>query len=115
MTKKEAYQDWARRVDLAWIDENRDVFQPAAACGFAALGRGAIVVDLARPLVDGGHPYNYLPQPQIERQAGIAADRLVQKYDPYQELVVVLLKANHVICAYRLSINVPETNGSQLS
>jgi hypothetical protein len=112
MTKKEAYLDWARRVDLAWIGENRDVFRPAAVDGFATLGRGALVVDLARPLIDGGHPFSYYPQVQIEMQVGATTGQLVHEYDPDQELVVVLFKPDHVICAYRLSLNNPETSST---
>jgi hypothetical protein len=40
--------DWAsreRESDLAWVQENRELFRAVASLGFEDVGRGAIVVD----------------------------------------------------------------------
>jgi hypothetical protein len=63
---------WARRErldDLAWITENMYVFWPAARAGFAAVGRGAIIVDTTARPTGGGHPFGYLPA-EIVGQSG---------------------------------------------
>lgn len=44
------YPEWAhedRLKEIEWIKENLQVFVPAAKAGFAAEGRGALVVDTA--------------------------------------------------------------------
>ena len=101
--------EWAQREraqDLEWISENLHVFWPAAAQGFAAAGRGAIVSD-ATTLVthEGGqsHPFFYLPQLEIEQQPWREVIRMVRSYDPSWELVTVLLKRGRE-SAYRIGV-----------
>ena len=84
--------DWARRdrqADPAWIQGNPDVFSTAAA--FEDAGPGAVVVDTTlEPIPGAGASSACFSQEQLEEQADEDAKRIVCRYDPAQELVLVL-------------------------
>lgn len=96
--------DWARReraADLKWIRENLHVFVPAAKASFKEQGRGAIVIDTTQQPVEGvGNPFAYYPQAVIERKDDEDVKRIVRDYDPQEELVLVLLKAEERMSIY---------------
>lgn len=98
--------EWARREresDLSWIQENLDVFEVAARIAYEESGRGAIVVDTTvQPLAHGGHPFAYFSQAQIEEDEDEDIKRMVRKYDPQQEFVLVLLKEKDRTSTYRV-------------
>ena len=98
--------EWARRerhADLDWIAENLDLYWTAAAFAFKATGRGAIVVDTTiQPAPVGGHPLGYFSQDQIGEACDEDTKRIVNEYDPAQELVLVLLKPDDHTSTYRL-------------
>ena len=98
--------DWARRErqsDLNWIQENLDVFEVAAKIAYAGTGRGAIVIDTTvQPLPDSGNPFAYFSQAQIEEDYDEDIKRMVRKYDPEHEFVLVLLKEKDRTSTYRV-------------
>lgn len=98
--------DWARREraeDLAWIQENLDVFDFAARLAYEGAGRGAIVVDTTvQPAPGGGHPFAYFSQEQIEEYEDEDTTRMVKEYEPEQEFVLVLLKEEGRTSTYRV-------------
>lgn len=98
--------EWAREErghDLAWIQENLDIFYLAAGVAYEDAGRGAIVVDTTVQPVEGlGHPFGYFAQEQIEEYDDEGTKRIVQEYDPDQEFVLVLLKAENRTSTYRI-------------
>lgn len=106
--------EWARRErqqDLSWIQENLDVFQFAAQIAFAGTGRGAIVIDTTiQPLPEGGHPFAYFSQDQIEEDEDEDIKRMVREYEPTQEFVLVLLKEQNRTSVYRVK---PQRRGDQ--
>ena len=64
MTAERGIPDWAKREreeDLAWVQENRELFWAVANLAFDDVGRGAIVVDTTlQPIPGQGHPLAYL-------------------------------------------------------
>jgi hypothetical protein len=104
--------DWARQErgdDLAWIEQNREVFWAVASLSFDDVGRGAIVVDTTlQPIPGQGHPLAYFSQKQIEAQRDEDTKRMVAEYDPATELVLVLLKPNERSSTYRVCVIPPE-------
>jgi hypothetical protein len=96
---------WSQRErwnDLAWIATHLPNFWSAASIAFAALGRGAIVVETAYHVPQGGHPAAYLTEEQIARYEDEDINRLITGYTPAEELVVILLKEQQRTSAYRL-------------
>jgi len=59
---------WGRRIDLQWIGEKNLIFQSAVRKVFDQVGRGAVVIDVTMPPVDGGHPFSYWPQSDLEER-----------------------------------------------
>ncbi len=99
--------DWARRDrehDMEWIRENLFIFWPAATEAYVKTGRGAIVVDTTSRPTGEGHPFGYFTQAFVEERDVEDVKRMVREYDPDQELVVVLLKADDHISTYRIQI-----------
>ena len=99
--------EWAlreRQQDLAWIDENLEIFILASAVSYQEIGRGAIVIDtVSRPVADAGHAFGYVDQEEIELAGDENTKRLVREYEPaQQELVVMLLKPFNRTSSYRL-------------
>lgn len=105
-TEHSKLPDWARQErqgDLDWIRENVDIFHLAAAIAFADAGRGAIVVDTTmQPIPGGGHLFGYFDQEFVQKELGEDTRRMVQEYDPAQELILVLLKADNRTSTYRI-------------
>ena len=97
---------WAhleRRHDLAWIDENVEIFWVAATAAFAESGRGAIVVDTTtQPTPDAGHPFGYLSREQLEQDGDKDTKRMLSEYNPSRELVLLLLKPEYRTSTYRI-------------
>ena len=98
--------DWAhreRQADLAWIQENLDVFWAAATVAFEGAGRGAVVVDTTlEPIPGAGNPFGYFSQEQLEDQADEDTKRMAAEYDPTHEFVLLLLKSDNRTSTYRV-------------
>jgi hypothetical protein len=105
--------DWAQRerqADFGWIQENLDVFWTVATTALEDAGRGAIVVDTTlEPVPGAGKPFAYFSQDQVEERGDEDTQRMVAKYDPAQEFVVVLLKSHNHSSTYRVGIVPPES------
>ena len=103
--------EWARRErlqDLSWIQENMHVFWPAAWQQYQEQGRGAIVVDTTvQPEPEWGNPFVYLSQGEVEEAFDEDAQRMVQQYEPEQEIVIVLLKPEERVSTYRVQMGPP--------
>lgn len=103
--QKNQPSDWARqerRRDLAWIGENASLFFTAAQEAFAAGGRGALIVDTTFRSKEGGHPFAYFPQALVEEIEDDDMLRMVREYDPGEEFVIALLKAEGRVSTYRV-------------
>ena len=101
--KPPAWAPLERRRDLGWIDENLEIFWAAATAAFEVSGRGAIVVDsTTRPSPDAGHPFGYLSQDQLEQDGDEDTKRMLSQYDPFRELVLLLLKPKYRTSSYRI-------------
>ena len=74
----------------------------AATLAFEDLGRGAIIVDTTSIAAGDRHPCAYYPEEAIQRYEDKDINRLVTQYDPHDELVVILLKAESRTSSYRL-------------
>jgi hypothetical protein len=99
--------EWARQErqhDLAWIGENLNRLWPIAYAAFKLLGRGAIAVDITAQQPGGGHPFGYIRQAVIDSGNDEDMQRMVQAYDPTQELVTILLKADNRTSTYRVGM-----------
>jgi len=97
--------DWAlreRENDLRWISENYQIFWPVATSAFDEIGRGAIVVDTTVKIGEG-NPFGYFPQDLIDQGDDDDIKRMVRKYDPQRELIIVLLKSDDRVSTYRVS------------
>jgi hypothetical protein len=104
---------WAERErwsDLAWISSQLPTFHMAATMAFEDLGRGAIVVDTTSNATGNDHPCAYFPEEAIQRYEDADINRLVTQYDPHDELVIVLLKAESRTSSYRLHSRPPEAD-----
>jgi hypothetical protein len=97
---------WAQRerqVDLNWIRENADVFHLAAKIAFQDTGRDAIVVDTTtQPVPGAGNPFGYFDQEFVREELDEDTQRMVEEYDPEQEVVLVLLKPENRTSTYRI-------------
>lgn len=103
--------DWAQRerwADLAWISDNLPAFHSAASIAYEVLGRGAVVVETTCQTVEGGHPAAYMTQDEIARYEDADIARLIARYTPDEELVVILLKEARRTSAYRVRARLPE-------
>ena len=101
---------WAERErwnDLAWIADHLPNFWSAASIAYAAMGRGAIVIETTCHAPQGGHPAAYLTEAQITRYEDADINRLLTGYTPEEELVVILLKEQQRTSAYRLRAQRP--------
>ena len=84
----------------------------AADMAFQDFGRGAIVVDTTSMATGDIHPCAYFPEEAIQRYEDEDINRLVTHYDPSDELVVILLKAESRTSSYRIRNRLP---GSELT
>lgn len=99
--------DWARQeraADRAWIADHLPTFWPAAQRGYAAYGRGAVVVDATTHASEAGVPFFYLREHEVEELQDADALRLVKAYDPTWELVAMLFKREQRLSAYRVGV-----------
>lgn len=78
------------------------MLQQAVRKVFDQMGRGAVAVDVTAPPMAGGHPFTYWPQDYLEAHVDDGVKRLVETYLPREELIVLLLKSNREIHAYRV-------------
>jgi len=98
-----AWAELERQGDRRWITDNLSILWSAASRSYAAVGRGVIAVDTtSQPLPGGGHPFAYLPQAELAPLHDADVERMVRSYDPAQEMVVVLLKAQLRMSTYRV-------------
>ena len=96
---------WAERerwTDLAWITSQLPLLHVAAEMAFQSLGRGAIVVDTTSRAAGERLPCAYFTAEAIQRYEDAHINRLVTQYDPQDELVIVLLKAESRTSSYRI-------------
>jgi len=104
----EGLPGWARKErasDLAWIEQNLPGLWQAARAGYAAAGRGALIIDTTVVIAEGGragNPIFYVSQAGVEEIGDKDALRMVRQYDPSWELVVVLLKSGDRESVYRI-------------
>ena len=106
---------WAERerwTDLAWITSQLPLLHVAAEMAFQSLGRGAIVVDTTSRAAGERLPCDYFTAEAIQRYEDEDINRLVTQYDPHDELVIVLLKAESRTSSYRICSRSP---GSDLT
>lgn len=100
---------WAQRErtdDMIWIAENLHVFWPAAREQYHERGRGAIVVDTTQqPHANAGHPFGYITQTDVEETDDVDVKRMVEEYDPENEIVVVLMKDGGKQSTYRTMVS----------
>jgi hypothetical protein len=82
-----------RQSDLAWINENLDIFWLSATTAFEEVGRGVLLVDLRQEPLDQGQPFSYLAEGELELQDEKLKGYL-DEYDPGREFIVVLQKPN---------------------
>ena len=79
------------------------VFRTVATTALKDAGRGTIVVDTTlEPVPGAGNPFAYFSQEQVEERGNEDTQRMVAKYDPTQEFVVVLLKSGDCVSTYRV-------------
>jgi hypothetical protein len=77
-----------RQSDLAWINQNRDIFWLNATTAFEEVGCGALLVDLRPEPPDHGQLFSYHAEGELEIQ-----DEKLKGYldgsDPGREFIVV--------------------------
>lgn len=96
---------WAeqeRLRDLAWLSQELRALWTVARTGYAALGRGAVVIDTTQTIKGVGHPLAYFAQADIVAWGATDAGRMVARYESASQLVVVLLKPDNRVSTYRL-------------
>ncbi len=105
-SEEERIPEWAQReraADLAWIVDNRHVLKPAAKEQYLMHGRGALVIDTTvQPEPDAGHPIWYMTREQLEPLDEPDVKRMVDRYAPQEEMVVVLIKHEGKQSSYRV-------------
>jgi hypothetical protein len=82
-----------RQTDLAWIDQNRDIFWLSAATSFEEVGHGALLVDLRPEPPDHDQPFSYQAEGELELQDD-KLEGYLDDYDPGREFIVVLQKSD---------------------
>ena len=95
---------WAERErngDLLWIAENMHVFWPLAQAALASAGIGALFIELTIRY-GTGHPILYVPKEDVELLDDPDMLRMLNEYDPFREMVIVLLKAQQRTSTYRV-------------
>ena len=104
--------DWAeqdRQKDMAFIQENADIFQLASANAFFDAGRGAVVVETTIMDKDEWHPIAYYSEKAVELDFDEDTQRMVREYEPMEEFVIVLLKPKERTSTYRIRTIVPSS------
>ena len=103
--EKNQIPEWAvreRQADLSWINENLDVFWQTAVTGAQFVGRGAIVVDVVSKPMGSGNYFTYITQADLERFEDADVNRLLEKYEPKEEMVMVLIKPEERTSSYQI-------------
>ena len=90
--------------ELAWIDRNMPLFSAKAFGYFELVGRGAIIVDAATKPLSDGPLFTYFSKEQMEHIADVDVNDKIDKYDPEEEFVVLLLLPQNQTRAYRIEI-----------
>ncbi len=94
-----------RAGDRAWLRENFEVLRDAARRGYKQSGRGAIFVQATRQPVPGkGNPMYWLTAAQVERSGDADVIRMVNRYDPRREFVVIVDKSAEGVSTYQLGV-----------
>ncbi len=88
-----------RQRELAWVEQNRDIFWLISKVATDQVGRGSIVIDTTTQVPEGGHPIGFLALTENELQ-GNAVDNYMQSYDPNKEFVVTLLASEDRTTTY---------------
>ena len=68
------------------------------------MGRGAILVDTTSRPTGEGNPFIYLAQGGVKEIADEDLQRMVERYDPSEELIISLLKRRDRISTYRIQL-----------
>ena len=89
-------------LDLDWIIHNLIVFAPAATSGHREFGRGTLIVDTATESKTETYPFAYFPQEEIALYEDKEINQIITAYDPLEELVIILLKAEQLPRSYRV-------------
>ena len=95
------WADRERSDDLLWIAENIHVFWPLAQAAFASAGIGALFIELTIRY-GTGHPILYVPKEDVAQLDDPDIMRMLNQYNPLQEMVVVLLKEQQRTSTYRV-------------
>src|SRR4051794_13337500 len=94
-----------RLRDMAWLNENLEVFWPFVQTAYEEVGRGAVVADLTVHLESGGHPLAYCSQEVIVAIGDLDASRMVEQYEPDWQFITMLFKADGCISTYRIGVH----------
>ncbi len=94
-----------RLRDMAWLNENLQVFWPLVQTAYQEMGRGAIVADLTVYLEGGGYPIAYCSQEVIVAIGDIDASRMVEQYVPDSQFITMLFKAEGRISTYCIGVH----------
>ena len=92
-------EQWA---DLDWIIHNLIVFAPAAEAGYREFGRGALIADISTENETETYPFAYFPQEEIAPYEDKDINQMIAAYDPLEEMVIILLKAEQLPRSYRV-------------
>ncbi len=99
------WPDWfvrERAADMAWIRDNGESLRTVADAQYQQHGRGALTVDVSMPPKPEGYHFYYFTAEYLEHFDELPAKALVEQYDPEQEFVVLLVKADNRTSAYRM-------------
>ena len=91
-----------RWIDLDWITHNLIVFAPAAASGHHGFGRGALIVATSSEHESATCSFAYFTQEEIAHYEDKDINQKITAYDPLEELVIILLKAEQRPRSYRV-------------
>lgn len=91
-----------RAADMAWIQDNGESLRTVAEAQYQQHGRGALTVDVSVPPKPEGYSFYYFTAEYLDHFNELPAKALVEKYDPEQEFVVLLVKAEGRTSAYRM-------------
>lgn len=94
-----------RGHDMAWLNQNLQVFWPIAQSAYEEVGRGAIVADLTVDLESGGHPFAYCSQAVIVAFGDPDTIRMVEHYEPDRQFVSMLFKTGGRVSTYRIGVH----------
>jgi hypothetical protein len=88
-----------RQTDLNWIAENLAVLSSKTESLYREHGKGALLIDHNKA---GTEPnWHYLPAAELPREDG-DTQRMVQRYDPEAQFVIVLLKSGDRQSSYQV-------------